>query len=85
MVKTSTFWMIGNNVVIGVVRVRHEEKELYGHIGYDISPYYRNKSYGTQILNLALQKAKEIGLKEVILTCEVDNIASKKTIEINNE
>ena len=84
MVKTSTFWMIDNDVVIGVVRVRHQEMELYGHIGYDISPYYRNKSYGTQILRLALQKAKEIGIKEPIITCEVNNIASKKTIEKNN-
>ena len=84
MVRTSSFWMIDDNVVIGVVRVRHQEMELYGHIGYGISPCYRNKSYGTQILSLALQKAKDIGLKEVIITCDVDNIASKKTIEKNN-
>ena len=83
-VKYSTFWLIDNNVVVGVVRVRHQEIKYAGHIGYDISPYYRNKGYGTEILNLALEKAKEIGIKEAIITCNINNVASKKIIEKNN-
>jgi predicted acetyltransferase len=83
-VSTSTFWLIDNEEVVGVVRVRHEEVSTAGHIGYDISPCYRNKGYGTQILRLALVEAKKIGLKEVIVTCNIDNIASRKIIEKNN-
>lgn len=83
-VITSTFWLIDNNEVVGVVRIRHEEIECSGHIGYDISPCYRNKGYGTQILKLALERALKIGLMVVIAICNIDNIASKKIIEKNN-
>jgi predicted acetyltransferase len=83
-VRTSTFWLIDNDEVVGVVRVRHEDVSTAGHIGYDISPSYRNKGYGTQILKLALDKAEEIGIKEAIVTCNIDNIASRKIIEKNN-
>lgn len=83
-VATSTFWLIDNDEVVGVVRVRHQEIEYAGHIGYDISPMYRNKGYGTQILKLALEKAVEIGIKDAIVTCNIDNVASRKVIEKNN-
>jgi predicted acetyltransferase len=83
-VMTSTFWLIDKKEVVGVVRIRHEEVECAGHIGYDISPDYRNRGYGFQILKLALEKAINIGIEEVILTCNIDNTASKKIIEKNN-
>lgn len=83
-VNTSTFWLIDNNEVVGVTRVRHEEVEGAGHIGYDISPIYRKKGYGTQILKLALREAEKIGIKDVIVTCNVENTASRKIIEKNN-
>lgn len=80
---TSTFWLINKNKVVGVIRIRHQEVECAGHIGYDISPDYRNKGYGSEILKLALEKTEKIGIKEVVLTCTIDNIASKKIIEKN--
>lgn len=83
-VLTSTFWLMDKKEVVGVVRIRHQEVECAGHIGYDISPDYRNRGYGLQILKLALEKAKEIGIENVILTCNIDNIGSKKIIEKNN-
>lgn len=83
-VATSTFWLIDKREVVGVVRIRHQEVDTAGHIGYDISPDFRNRGYGLQILKLGLEKAKEIRLEEVIVTCNVDNIASKKIIEKNN-
>ncbi|OZV13202.1 GNAT family N-acetyltransferase [Tissierella sp. P1] len=82
-VITSTFWLIDKKEVVGVVRIRHQEIECAGHIGYDISPDCRNRGYGFQILKLALEKAMKIGIEEVILTCNIDNIASKKIIEKN--
>lgn len=83
-VKTSTFWLIDKNEVVGVVRIRHQEVEYAGNIGYDISPDCRNRGYGSEILKLALEKSIEIGIEEVILTCNIDNTASKKIIEKNN-
>lgn len=78
---TSTFWFIDDEEVVGVARIRHQADAYGGHIGYDISPEYRNKGYGQLILEAALRKARELGIKDIVLTCNVDNIASKKIIE----
>lgn len=83
-VAVSTFWLVDNGEVVGTVRVRHKEVQYAGHIGYDISPHHRNKGYGTKILKLALEKASAIGITEAIVTCKVDNIASRRIIEKNN-
>lgn len=80
-IATSTFWLIDQDRVVGVVRIRHREDGSGGHIGYDISPIYRQKEYGSQILKLALVKAVEIGLSQVIVTCASNNIPSIKIIE----
>lgn len=82
-IATSSFWLIDKKEVVGVVRIRHQEVECAGHIGYDISPDYRNRGYGFQILKLALEKTINIGIEEVILTCNINNLASKKIIEKN--
>lgn len=83
-VITSTFWLIDQKEVVGVVRIRHKNVEFAGNIGYDISPNYRNKGYGFHLLQLSLEKSLSIGLDEVILTCTINNIPSKKIIEKNN-
>ncbi|MBU0766936.1 GNAT family N-acetyltransferase [Patescibacteria group bacterium] len=86
-VPASTFWLIDNNQFIGEVTIRHELTEYLrnvgGHIGYWIRPSERKKGYGTVILKLALEKAKEIGLKKILVTCDETNIGSKKIIEAN--
>ncbi|WP_202708879.1 GNAT family N-acetyltransferase [Sporosalibacterium faouarense] len=83
-VTTSTYWLINKIDIVGVVRIRHEEIDCAGHIGYDISPDFRNRDYGFQILKLALEKARKIGLEDAIITCNIENLASKKIIEKNN-
>ncbi len=82
-VYTSTFWLIDENEVRGVVRIRHGFVEYAGHIGYDISPFYRQRGYGYVILRLALIEARKLGLTCVSLFCTIDNLASKKIIERN--
>lgn len=82
-VQTSSFWLISDGEVVGVVRVRHKELDNAGHIGYDISPDYRNRGFGNSILRLALEKARSIGIEGAILTCKVSNIPSSKII-VNN-
>lgn len=83
-VITSTFWLIDKKDVVGVVRIRHQEVDTAGHIGYDISPCYRKKGFGSHILKLALVEAEKIGIKQAILTCNIDNMYSRKIIEKNN-
>lgn len=78
-----TFWLDDEGEIVGVIRIREQDIEYYGHIGYDIAPFYRKKGYGKKLLELGLTKAKEMGLKEVILTCDERNIGSQRVIEIN--
>jgi predicted acetyltransferase len=87
-VPESTFWLIrDDNVILGTSSVRHELTEqlrrIGGHIGYNIRPSERRKGYGTAILALTLRKARQLGLKRVLVTCDEDNIASAKIIERN--
>ena len=52
-----------------------------GNIGYAIRPSERRKGYATIQLQLLLEKAEELGLEKVLVTCRDNNIGSKKTIE----
>lgn len=74
----STFWLVDKNDVVGVARIRHEEEGTAGHIGYDVTPSFRNKGYGNEILRLSLLEAVKLGIKEIIVTCSIENIASRK-------
>jgi predicted acetyltransferase len=86
-VPSSDFWLIDDNEFIGRLSIRHELNEFLlkmgGHIGYEIRPSKRKRGYGTEILRLGLEKAKELGLRRVLVTCDEDNIGSKKIIEHN--
>lgn len=87
-VPSSTYWLIDNEQFIGRASIRHylnnNLKKYGGHIGYIIRPSKRKKGYGTQILKLALLKAKKLGIKKALITCDDSNIASQKIIENNN-
>lgn len=87
-VPGSTYWLIADdNRIVGTSRLRYWlvprlEKEG-GHIGYDIRPSERRKGYGTKLLALTLVRARDIGLEEVLITCDSDNVASMRIIEKN--
>ena len=65
--------------------MRHNLKgdliNIGGHVGYAIRPSERGKGYGTIQLRLVLEKAYEMGIKEVLVTCRENNIGSRKTME----
>jgi len=86
-VSQSEFWLVDDGEYIGHVGIRHELTEhlkaIGGHIGYSIRPSRRGKGYGNKILELALPKAKELGIDRVLLTCDATNVASRKVIVKN--
>jgi len=86
-VPQTIYWLVDGDEFIGNVRIRHSLtehlREIGGHIGYDIRPSKRGKGYGNKILELALQKARELGIENVRITCDATNVASKKIIEKN--
>jgi predicted acetyltransferase len=91
-IMTNTYWLLreDDNKLIGVINIRYSiENDYYlynigGHIGYEIRPSERKKGYGTKILQLGLEKCKELGLRHLLVVCLETNIGSKKVIEKNN-
>lgn len=81
------YWLVDDEKFIGHLSVRSfVDKELMkirGHIGYSIRKSERQKGYGKKILKLGLLKAQKLGFKKVLVTCDDDNVASRKIIEAN--
>lgn len=86
-VTASVFFAIReeDNKLVGMINIRHKLNEyLYnygGHIGYSVRKTERRKGYATKILKIALEKCKKLKMNKVLLTCDVNNIASAKTIK----
>ena len=84
-VPQTELWLVDGGEYIGRVSIRQRLNEhllqIGGHIGYNIRPSERGKGYGNKILELALQEAKDMGIEKIRITCDVDNVASRKIIE----
>jgi len=81
------FWLMEGDEWIGKLTLRTTITAQYlhagGHIGYEIRPSKRRCGYGTALLRLGLEKARERGLQRVLLTCDETNIGSRRVIEAN--
>ena len=73
--------------IVGRVSFRHELNDFLerigGHIGYAVLPSHRGRGYAKNMLKQSLRFAKEIGLNKVLITCDVNNIASIRVVEAN--
>lgn len=89
LVPDSTFFCLDEerNIFVGAVNIRHylNEKLLLngGHIGDGVRPSERRKGIATQMIRLALFECKRLGITDVLMVCDKDNIGSAKSI-INN-
>ncbi len=86
--NTFDFRLYEDKKEIGVIQIRKEPSfgvgvpsNMASNIYYEIFPAYKRKGYGKKILALGLEKARDMGLKEVILTVNENNIGSVKIIE----
>ena len=87
-VPASTYWLVREGqIIVGSSSLRHQLtpglEDYGGHIGYMIHPQERRKGYGTLILKLTLEKAREKGISRVLLTCDTDNLGSVGVIRNN--
>jgi predicted acetyltransferase len=86
-VPQTLLWLVDGDQYLGQVSIRHEltPQLLHegGHIGYNIRPSERQKGYGKLALKLALPIARQLGIEQALVTCDVGNTASKKIIEAN--
>ena len=56
--------------------------DLAGHIGYTIYVPYRGHHYAAKACQLLFKQASYLKMKELIITCNTDNIASYRTCEL---
>ena len=87
LVPASMYWLVDGSEFIGYLSIRHRLNESLeqfgGHIGYGIRPTQWNRGYGSRILELGLPKAREWGIERALLTCNKQNVASRRIIEKN--
>ena len=73
--------------IVGNLQIRHYLNDDLlkhgGHIGDSIRPSERGKGYATEQIRLALEKCIELGINNVLITCDKSNIASAKSIQKN--
>lgn len=87
-VPSYDYFIVDDDKFIGRISIRTELTpallQYSGNIGFGIHPKYWKQGYGTLALKQALEKAKDLGLKDkVLITCDDDNIGSYKIIEKN--
>lgn len=86
LVPDSTFFCFDEkrNLMVGAVNIRHDLNDYLlkygGHIGDGIRPSERRKGYATEMIRLALEECRKLGLTRVLMTCDKNNIGSAKSI-----
>lgn len=84
-VPSTTYWGFVGADLVARLMLRHRLNERLlrtgGHIGYVVVPAHRRRGIATAMLRLALPLARARGLDRVLLTCDEDNVASRRVIE----
>lgn len=83
----TTLWYVDGQTYVGRLAIRHRLTprllEAGGHIGFDVRPSARRRGHATAMLRSALPVALELGIDSALLTCDIDNVASRRVIEAN--
>jgi predicted acetyltransferase len=79
------YWITDADEVVGFLALRTRLNEWLlnegGHVGYSIRPSRRRQGHAARALSLAVQRAGDLGIDRVLVTCDEDNVASARTIE----
>ncbi len=59
----------------------NERLMIAGHIGYGVWKEYRGHHYAAKACRLLMEIARSFGLDHLMITCDPDNLASRKTCE----
>jgi len=84
-VPCTVTWIVEGDAYVGRISVRHElTRDLLtwgGHIGYGVRPSRRRRGAATSALLGVLPLCHGLGIDPALVTCDVDNEASRRTIE----
>jgi predicted acetyltransferase len=84
-VPFTELWVVEGEEFLGRVSLRHELNELLytwgGHIGYAVRPGARRRGVATAALAGMLEVCRERGIDPVLVTCDEDNVGSRRVIE----
>jgi predicted acetyltransferase len=85
-VASTTLFGFVEGEIVGRLMFRHLLNDVLlrvgGHIGYVVVPEFRRRGYSVVMLRQGLDVARAKGLTRVLLTCDEENLASRRTIEI---
>lgn len=76
-----------DNRLVGMLEIRTALTDFLlrfgGNIGYSVHPAHRGNGFAPEMLRLALEKCRALGMDRVLVTCDPENIPSAKTIQAN--
>lgn len=86
-VPSTILWWVDGTEYLGRIAVRHRLTpsllNVGGHIGYDVRPTARRRGHATAMLRTVLPVARDLGIPSALVTCDADNVASRRVIEAN--
>ncbi len=86
-VARTEYWLQENEKYLGRIQIRKNPSgrfsDIASHVYYEIRPSEQSKGYGTKILALGIEKARDLGMDKLIIASDETNVASRKIIEHN--
>ncbi|AVZ73010.1 GNAT family N-acetyltransferase [Streptomyces lunaelactis] len=86
-VPNTNLWYVDGDTYLGRLAIRHRLTpfllELGGHVGYAVRPSARRRGHAGAMLRDSLPYARRLGIDSVLVTCDIDNHASRRVIEAN--
>ncbi|MGB0592060.1 MAG: GNAT family N-acetyltransferase [Myxococcota bacterium] len=87
-VPSTTWFWASEEGLQGVINLRHcltpFLEDFGGHVGYAVAPEFRRRGIATAMLAGVVRAAQELGIPRLLVTCDAQNRASARTIELNS-
>ncbi len=86
-VPSTVLWYVSGEHYLGTLVIRHELTsqlaEVGGNVGYHVVAPWRRQGHATRMLAAGLVECRRLGLDRVLLTCDPENVASRRVIAAN--
>ncbi len=86
-VPSRVFLAMRDEQLVGMLDIRTALSEFLlrfgGNIGYSVLPKERGQGFAKEMLALALEECRKLGMEKVLVNCDPENIPSVRTIQAN--